>query len=99
VQLKWTESALTDLDQIEAWIAEDNSPSVAIDVVWSIIDATELILPDHPRAGRSGRVKDTRELVISGQPFIVIYRLVEQTNQIRILRVLHDAQNWPESKE
>lgn len=98
MQLKWTESALTDLDKIEAWIAEDNSPSVAIDVVWNIIEATELILPDHPKAGRSGRVKETRELVISGQPFIVIYRLAEQINQIQILRVLHGAQNWPASE-
>jgi toxin ParE1/3/4 len=95
VQLKWTDLALADLGHIETYIAEDNSPVVAIDVVLKVIDTTEMILPDHPGAGRAGRVKGTRELVIDGIPFIVIYRKVERLNQVQILRVLHDAQQWP----
>ena len=95
MQLKWTELADIDLDKIEAHIAQQNSPIVAIDVVMNIIDSAHLILPDHPRAGRQGRVKNTRELVIDGIPFIVIYREHISTNCIEILRVLHDAQQWP----
>ena len=97
MRLKWTDLALEDLDHIEAYITEDNSPSVAIDIVLKVIDTTEMILPDHPDAGRIGRVKGTRELVIDGIPFIVIYRQVEGLNQIQILRLLHDAQQWPKS--
>ncbi|WP_338132594.1 type II toxin-antitoxin system RelE/ParE family toxin [Alteromonas macleodii] len=52
-------------------------------------------LSEHPRAGRHGRLKNTRELVINGLPFIVIYRENIITNCIEILRVLHDAQQWP----
>jgi toxin ParE1/3/4 len=92
VQLKWTDLADTDLEKIEAHIAQENSPVVAIDVVMNIIDSTHLILPDHPRAGRQGRLKNTRELVIDGVPFIVIYRENISTNHIEVLRVLHDAQ-------
>jgi len=33
--------------------------------------------------------------VINGLPFIVIYRENIITNCIEILRVLHDAQQWP----
>lgn len=95
MQLKWTDLAETDLDKIEAHIAQENSPIVAIDVVMNIIDSTYLILPDHPRAGRQGRLKNTRELVIDGVPFIVIYRENISTNCIEVLRVLHDAQQWP----
>jgi len=95
VQLKWTDLADTDLEKIEAHIAQENSPIVAIDVVVNIIDSTHLILPDHPRAGRQGRLKNTRELVIDGVPFIVIYRENISTNCIEVLRVLHDAQQWP----
>lgn len=95
MQLKWTDLADIDLEKIEAHIVEDNSPIVAIDVVMNIIDSTHLILPEHPRAGRQGRVKNTRELVIEGLPFIVIYREHETTNCIEILRVLHEAQQWP----
>jgi addiction module RelE/StbE family toxin len=95
VQLKWTDLAEIDLDKIEVHITQENSPIVAIDVVMNIIDSVHLILPDHPGAGRQGRLKNTRELVIDGVPFIVIYRENISTNCIEILRVLHDAQQWP----
>lgn len=92
MQLKWTDLADSDLEKIEAHIAQDSSPTVAIDVVMNIIDSTNLILPEHPRAGRQGRLKNTRELVIDGLPFIVIYRENISTNYIEVLRVLHNAQ-------
>ena len=95
MQLKWTDLAEINLDKIEVHITQENSPIVAIDVVMNIIDSVHLILPDHPRAGRQGRLKNTRELVIDGVPFIVIYRENISTNCIEILRVLHDAQQWP----
>jgi toxin ParE1/3/4 len=94
VQLKWTDLADIDLEKIEAHISQENSPIVAIDVVMNIIDSAHLILPAHPRAGRQGRLKNTRELVVDGIPFIVIYREHISTNCIEILRVLHDAQQW-----
>ena len=95
MRLKWTDLADIDLEKIEAYIAEDNSPLVAIDVVMNIVDDVHLILPEHPQAGRQGRVKNTRELVIDGLPFIVVYREHVATNSIEILRVLHDARQWP----
>jgi addiction module RelE/StbE family toxin len=95
VQLKWTDLANDDLDQVEAYIAQENSIVVAIDVVLKIIDTTEMMLSNHPAAGRSGRVKYTRELVINGVPFIVIYRELKTLQRIEILRVLHDSQQWP----
>lgn len=95
MQLKWTDLADTDLDKIEAYISRENNPSVAIDVVMNIIDTTHLILPEHPGAGRLGRLKGSRELVIDGLPFVVIYRQNYALNQLQILRVLHDAQQWP----
>ncbi len=95
MQLKWTDLANDDLDQVEAYIARENSIVVAIDVVLTIIDTTEMMLSNHPEAGRLGRVKNTRELVINGVPFIVIYRELKTLQRIEILRVLHDAQQWP----
>lgn len=95
MQLKWTDLADIDLEKIEAHITQENSPIVAIDVVMNIIDSVHLILSDHPRVGRQGRLKNTRELVMDGIPFIVVYREHVSTNCIEILRVLHDAQQWP----
>ena len=52
------------------------------------------LLARHPTAGREGRVAGTRELVVSGTPFLVAYRI--EKNEVRILTVLHAAREWPE---
>ncbi len=94
MQLQWTEPAAQDLDKIEEYISRDNSPTVAVDIVLRVIDAVETILPTHPRAGRIGRVTGTREFIVEGVPFIVIYRQI-RSDQLQVIRVLHDAQQWP----
>ena len=48
-----------------------------------------------PRKGHAGRVSGTRELVVTGTPYIVAYRL--EATAIQILSILHDARRWPES--
>jgi len=40
-----------------------------------------------------GRVEDTRELVIPGLPFIVVYRVKKES--VEVARVIHGAQEWP----
>jgi plasmid stabilization system protein ParE len=47
-----------------------------------------------PESGRPGRIEETRELVILRTPYIAAYRITGDT--VRILRVLHGAQQWPE---
>ncbi len=95
MQLKWADLAEKDLDNIETYIATENSPLVAVDAVLKVLNSCELILSNHPQAGRPGRVSGTRELVINGIPLIVVYRIVDRLDQLQILRVLHDAQQWP----
>ncbi len=51
-------------------------------------------LIQYPEAGRPGRVDTTRELVIQKSPYVVSYTVTGQT--VRILRVLHGAQMWPD---
>jgi len=94
VLLQWTDPAAQDLDKIEEHISRENSPTVAIGVVLRVIGTVETVLSPHPRAGRIGRVTDTREFVVEGMPFIVIYRLVG-SDQLQVIRLLHDAQQWP----
>lgn len=52
-------------------------------------------LPHHPEMGRAGRVKGTRELVVGGTPFIVVYRVNPKAQRVEVLRMLHGAQRWP----
>lgn len=49
-------------------------------------------LREHPDMGRTGRVKDTREMVIQRTPFILVYRVRPQPPRIEVLRVLQGAQ-------
>jgi toxin ParE1/3/4 len=51
-------------------------------------------LVQFPESGRPGRIEGTRELVIQRTPYIAAYRITGNT--VRILRVLHGAQQWPE---
>ena len=92
MKIKWVRLALTDLDEAAAFISQDN-PQAAKRIVKRIRDAARL-LSDQPNAGRPGRVHGTRELVIADTPFILPYRVVQNT--VQILRVLHGARNWPE---
>jgi toxin ParE1/3/4 len=92
VKIVWTEPARQDLRQVFIYIAKD-SPKAAAKVL-SLIKERTILLQDNPHLGRTGRVDGTRELVITGSPYILPYRLKE--NQIQILAVFHGARQWPE---
>ncbi|HJU12300.1 MAG TPA: type II toxin-antitoxin system RelE/ParE family toxin [Candidatus Binataceae bacterium] len=91
--MRWLDQAVEDLKTVRAFIAHDN-PSPAGDVAKHIREAVR-ILADYPASGRAGRVPNTRELVVTGTPYILPYRVRTQT--VEILRVLHGAQKWPDN--
>jgi len=92
MQIKWLRLALADIDEIAEFIAKDNK--LAADKIVSLIYQNVKYLKVHPSRGRAGRVTGTRELYISGTPFIVPYRVVD--NEIQIIRVIHTSRKWPE---
>ncbi|MHC2543174.1 toxin ParE1/3/4 [Ensifer sp. SEMIA 135] len=79
-----------DLDRIVDHLAEDN-PSAPFDM-WDEIERQVQRLRDFPHSGRAGRIPKTRELVVTGTPFVVIYMVGEN---VEVIRVLHGAQKWP----
>jgi toxin ParE1/3/4 len=84
--------ALNDLKGIRRYIAHEN-PAAGARIRAAIRNAVEQ-LADHPHLGQPGRVEGTRELVIAGTPFIVVYRVLG--NRLRILSVIHGARRWPQ---
>lgn len=92
MRLEWSAFAIEDRDGIFDYIEED-SPHAAI-VVDDRIRMQVKQLLQFPETGRPGRVEGTRELVISQTPYIAAYRVTGDT--VRILRVLHGAQLWPD---
>jgi toxin ParE1/3/4 len=55
------------------------------------------LLNRFPQLGRIGRQPATRELVIIGTPYLVIYAI--SGDLIQILHVIHGAQQWPPDDE
>ncbi len=93
MRISWTRKALENLEEHAEYIAEAD-PLAAARVVDKIFCAIDM-LADHPGVGRPGRVPGTRELVVTGTPYIVPYRVREQA--VEILRVFHGSRRWPSS--
>lgn len=95
MKLLWTELALADLAALLEHISADNA--VAADQMLNrIILLAETQLSRMPDSGRLGRVPNTRELVVTGSPYFLPYRIAGEA--IHILRVIHGARRWPEKE-
>ena len=92
MRLRWTAIAAGHLESVYEYIARDN-PSAADATIERVLSAAE-VLEQHPHLGRKGRVSRTRELVVTGTPLLMAYRV--KADQIEILSILHGARRWPE---
>jgi toxin ParE1/3/4 len=92
MRLEWARPAIRDLREAGEFIASEN-PEAAGRMASRIREAVEH-LPKQPNLGRPGRVPGTRELVVTGTPFLVVYRA--RGAAVQVLRLLHHARKWPE---
>ena len=91
MKLVWLRRAIADRDMQLDYIAQDN-PLAAISQDEQIEHQVDMLM-QHPQMGRPGRLRGTRELVISRTPFIVVYRV--KGTRIEVIRMLHSSQQWP----
>lgn len=91
-RIRWTLRALRRLDDIGAYIEQDN-PDAAARVVARIVTAVDM-LSELPATGRAGRIKGTREVVLADIPYIIPYRV---GRDIEIISVMHAHQKWPKA--
>lgn len=90
--LQWSPLALEDRENTFDHIEQEN-PRAAVAVDDCIRDQIDNLVK-FPEIGRSGRIEGTRELVINHTSYIAAYCILGDT--VRILRVLHGAQLWPD---
>jgi len=86
MQIAWTEQALSDLTEIEHYIAQDK-PEAARRVaahLWSSVEH----LAEFPQLGRAGRRPGTRELIVP--PYTVNYRI--RSDRLEIISIWHGRQ-------
>jgi addiction module RelE/StbE family toxin len=88
--VEWTRWARADLLAIVDYISDDNPD--AAQSLKDDLEAKAARLPEHPELYRAGRVAGTREMVVAAN-YLVVYAV--DATSIRILRVLHAAQQWP----
>ncbi|MGH9380430.1 MAG: type II toxin-antitoxin system RelE/ParE family toxin [Thermoanaerobaculia bacterium] len=93
MRVEWTERAEADALEIAEYI-HVNAHAVAR-AIYNEIHRQVAMLADFPRMGRPGRVPGTRELVVSGTPYIAAYRVEAHDDAVLILRVLHGTRRWP----
>lgn len=91
MKLEWTRWALMDRDRIFDYLEAEN-PYTAVMLDDRIRKQIQQ-LKRFPESGRVGRVEGTRELVVQRTPYIVAYMCTG--DRVRILRILHEAQQWP----
>ena len=92
MRVRWLKAAIADLDEIFDYIAEDDVQAAAR--VLERIEGAVNALKRHPELGRLGRVAGTREFVVAGLPYLVVYR-TSRSHNVEILVVRHAARRWP----
>ena len=91
MEIHWTLLAEAEAGEIHRYIAADSIAAAnrQLDLLLESIYG----LSRFPEKGRNGRVDGTRELVVPGTPYIVVYRLKQ--HNVQILSILHGARRWP----
>ena len=91
MKVRWMPLAEQDLEAEYDYVRQDNEEA-ARKLVARIFSSVGMLMR-HPFAGREGRVKGTRELVVARTPIVIAYRIHEA--EVQILAFLHGAQRWP----
>ncbi|EBS7633691.1 type II toxin-antitoxin system RelE/ParE family toxin [Salmonella enterica] len=91
MEIKWLRKAIANLEAEFRYITEDD-PQAAERFVNEVWRLTQL-LKEQPAMGREGRVPETRELILHNYPYIIPYRV--RNNTIQILRVFHTHRKLP----
>lgn len=91
MRLVFDDRALADLEGIFDWIAKDN-PTAAKAAVERVFESVEH-LASFPRMGHAGRDEGTLEWVVPRLPYIVVYEVHPERNEVIVVAVVHGARD------
>lgn len=83
--------AIEDLEHIFRFIVRDN-PSNARSVIDRILTSIAR-LGTFPGMGRLGQVEGTREWVIPRLPYVAVYRVIAERDELVVTGIFHVAQD------
>jgi toxin ParE1/3/4 len=91
MKVRYRRRALSDIEGIHRYLG-DRNPRAATEVVGRIRAAAER-LGSWPHIGHAGRAPGTHEWVVTESPYIIVYEIDDQMNEIAIIAVFHAAQD------
>jgi plasmid stabilization system protein ParE len=92
MRVRFSSRSILHLCHIRSFIAR-GSVDVAEEVRRRILATIERLCL-LPRLGREGRHSGTREMVVPGLPYIIVYRIdIGDADELVILGVFHGAEN------
>ena len=93
MKVRWSETALAQLDDIFLYIYERNR-SAALAVAKRIEDLAALLV-EFPLAGLVTDEAEVRILPVVRYPFLIFYAIDNAADEVVILHVRHTAQDRP----
>lgn len=91
-QIVRTSTARTDLKALLTYYTQETSEEFSKEIFFRIWKQVGL-LKNFPEGTRTGRVKETRELVIQGLPYFV--SIIIKEDIIFILNIIHTRRKYP----
>ena len=89
MKVRYSRRALAQVEEIFAYISKDN-PKAAAAVVQRI-ETIALLAGQYPAMGRPTDLADVRAMSVRPYPYVIFYKVLDERNEIRILRVRHTA--------
>ena len=68
----------------------------AAERIGAAIGSAVRFLQIFPKAGRRGRAPGTREWLVRGLPYVIVYNVSSDEDELQILGIFHAAQNRPD---
>ena len=90
MKARWHPQAVADVKSAMIY-GRNHWPKSAREIAGDILRVVDR-LREFPLSGRLGAAAGTREVVMIGYPFPIIYQVENDT--LTVLRVLHEAQRW-----
>jgi toxin ParE1/3/4 len=93
MKVRWSETALVEIEHIFSYIFERNRSAAA--AVVERIEALTKLLEEFPFAGHVTDETDVRVLSVVRYPFLIFYAIDDASREVVILHVRHSSQDQP----
>ena len=93
MKVRWSDTALTEIDSIFSYIHENNRTAAA--AVAKRIEGLASLLADFPLIGHLTDEAGVRSLSVVRYPFMIFYTIDTANEEVVILHVRHTARERP----